>query len=434
MLAPTALETTKCLVRLILQRERSGNKDAPASREQVPAELNRQLEAVPRKALLNSIRRHRLECLLHGEPLVAQLVPDLAPTIQALARQEAMAALALASLTREIARLFQQADIPMLVIKGIPLALQTTGSLIARGRGDLDLLVEPRQLPAAVALLESAGFSRCLGQFPRHLDSLWGRYSRWASYEFSLNRGTRGGVQWIDLHWALSNVRAPLPAFDLSWGRGEQIDLNGQSVMTLNRIDAFQHACAHAARDQWMCLRNLIDIDRLANQLEDLNLTKLHKQPFVRWSCAVTHAATGSEASQPRQRGLGYGATRAILKANHTQAMPWRSQGWGPWKPQRWASTVCWQLLLSRNGYDWIRLLLFFSLHPATFSDPVTGEDRDLAGFLLARILRLKQRFQEMRPSNPEAIPSYQAEDSMQRVEKARTRSAAPVRSKSAGR
>ena len=62
-----------------------------------------------------------------------------------------------------MAALFELAGIPMLVIKGIPLALQTTGSLIARGRGDLDLLVDTKRLPAVVALLESAGFSRCPG-------------------------------------------------------------------------------------------------------------------------------------------------------------------------------------------------------------------------------------------------------------------------------
>ena len=200
------------------------------------------------------------------------LLPELAPALQALARQDAMAAMALASLTREMAALFEQAAMPMLVIKGIPLALQTTGSLTSRGRGDLDLLVDSKRLPEAVALLESAGFSRCPGQFPRQLDSVWGRYSRWAGYEFSLARQGPAGLQWIDLHWALSNVRAPLPSFALAWHCGEQLDLNGQPVRTLSRLHAFQHACAHAAKDEWMCLRNLIDIDRLADQLKGCDL------------------------------------------------------------------------------------------------------------------------------------------------------------------
>jgi hypothetical protein len=399
LLTPAALEATKALVRLVLQREREGNLDAPAG-------LSQQLDAVPKEALLASIRRHRLECLLHGDPIVARLLPDLAPALQALARQDAMAAMALASLTRKMASLFEQAAMPMLVIKGIPLALQTTGSLIARGRGDLDLLVDTKRLPEAVALLESAGFSRCPGQFPRQLNSVWGRYSRWAGYEFSLVRQSPAGLQWIDLHWALANAREPLPSFALAWHCGEQLALNDQIVATLSRLHAFQHACAHAATDQWMCLRNLIDVDRLANQLKGIDLSKLHHQPTVRWSCAVTHVVTGSEALSRRNLGHASGSSRAMVWAAHAQLMPWRSQGPGPWTPRRWASTVWRLLVLSHDARDWIRTLLFYTLLPAAFSDPETGEDRGLAGFLQARIARLRQRLNERQGTSNQASAS----------------------------
>ena len=406
MLTPAALEATKALVQLVLQRERDGDLDAPAG-------LRQQLDTVPKEALLASIRRHRLECLLHGDPLVASLLPELQTALQVLARQDAMAAMALASLTREMAALFERAGIPMLVIKGIPLALQTTGSLIARGRGDLDLLVDTKRLPAVVALLESAGFSRCPGEFPSQLSSVWGRYSRWAGYEFSLTRQGPAGVQWIDLHWALSNVRAPLPSFALAWQFGEQLELNGQSVRTLSRLHAFQHACAHAAKDQWMCLRNLIDIDRLANQLKGCDLKRLRHQPTVRWSGAVTKAVTANEALRQLNRGRpSAGSARAMVLAAHAQARPWRSQGPGPWTPRRWAASVWLMLLLSRAPRDWLRTLLFFTLLPGAFSDPETGEDRGFAGFLQARIIRLRQRLNERRPSDQAANASLPEADS----------------------
>jgi len=429
-LTPAALEAIKGLVRLALQREREGNQHDPVGGGPIPAELRRELDAVPTEELLVAIRRHRLECLMHGDPIVARLLPELAPRLQALARQEAMAALALASLTREMASLFEQARIPMLVIKGIPLALQTTGRLTSRGRGDLDLLVSPQRLPEAVALLESAGFTRCPGQFPLQLNSVWGHYSRWAGYQFSLVRRVPLSIQWIDLHWALSHVRGPLPSFGEAWQCREQIDLNGQCVTTLGRIHAFHHTCAHAAKDQWMCLRNLIDIDRLAHQLQDCDLSKLHNQPSVRWSCAVSHAATGSEALRPRKPRGSTGFSKAIMRANHTQFMPWRSQGPGPWTPQRWASTVWWQLLLSRHYGDWLRLLLYFSMLPAAFSDKETGDDRGLAGFLQSRITRLWQRLNERRTSNRAANASGQGEDSRQQAGAARLDSTASVLSR----
>ncbi len=413
VLTPATLETTKALVRLVLQREREGNQKAPVGGDQLPAGLRQQLNAVPTEALLASIKRHRLECLLHGDPLVARLLPDLAPALQTLARRETMAALALASLTREMASLFEQAAMPMLVIKGIPLALQTSGSLSARGRGDLDLLVDPRQLPAAVALLESAGFSRCPGEFPRQLNSVWGRYSRWAGYEFSLVRQSPAGLQWIDLHWALSNVRAPLPRFAMAWQESEQLDLNGQIVVTLSRLHAFQHACAHAAKDQWMCLRNLIDIDRLVDQLKGRELIQLRHQPTVCWSGAVTHAVTANEPLHHLNRDRpSAGSARAMVQAAHAQARPWRSQGPGPWSPRRWASTMWRLLILSHDPRDWLRTILFYTLLPAAFSDAETGEDRGMTGFLQARIARLRQRLDERRPSNQAANASLPAADS----------------------
>lgn len=394
VLTPAALAATRGLVRLVLQRERQSKRNATAGSDQVPDHWQQQLEAVPGEALLAAIRRHRLASLLHGDPLVATLLPRLAPPIQALVRQETMAALALVSLTRQVAALFEQAAIPLLVIKGIPLALQTTGSLTARGRGDLDLLVEPNRLPEAVALLEAAGFSRPPGKFPRQLNSALGRYSRWSGYELPMVRQVPT-VQWIDLHWALSHVRAPLPGFALAWHCSEQLDLNGQPVTTLSRVHAFQHACAHAAKDQWMCLRNLVDIDRLADQLKGRDLSRLTQQPMTGWSCAVTHAVTRNKALRPLNQGSASGCAKALARAAQVQLLPWRSQGPGPWTPRRWATSLGRLLALSHDARDWLRIILFFTLPPAAGSDPETGEDRGLAGVLQARIHTLRQRLHE---------------------------------------
>jgi hypothetical protein len=192
----------------------------------------------------------------------------------------------------------------------------------------------------------------------------------------------------------------------LAWQFGEQLELNGQSVRTLSRLHAFQHACAHAAKDQWMCLRNLIDIDRLANQLKGCDLKRLRHQPTVRWSGAVTHAVTANEALRHLNRGRpSAGSARAMVRAAHAQARPWRSQGPGPWTPRCWASTVG-RLLLSRAPRDWLRTLLFFTLLPAAFSDPDTGEDRGLAGFLQSRIVCLRQRLNERQGTSNQASAS----------------------------
>lgn len=405
VLTPAALEATKALVRLVLQREREGNLDAPAG-------LRQQLDAVPNEALLAAIRRHRLECLLHGDPIVTSLLPELAATLQVLARQDAMAALALTSLTREMAALFEQAAMPMLVIKGIPLALQTTGSLTSRGRGDLDLLVDPQRLPEAVALLESSAFRRLPGYLPRDLNSFWARYGRWAGYELSMVREAAGAPQWIDLHWALSNVRGPLPSFQQSWRCRELLEFNGQSVSTLSGAHAFRHACAHAAKDDWMCLRNLIDIERLGRQFSSAALISLRREPTVRWSSAVTHIFAEAVYLKIFLQLDRRGMLNAVRRATQAQLLPWRCEGNGAWTTWRWLSTVWRLLVLSRSTQDWLRTLCYYILLPAAFVDPLTGENRGFRGFVSARLERLRNRLGERNSSNPTANASLPEADS----------------------
>jgi hypothetical protein len=398
-----SLDAIKGLVRLVLQRERECAEHGSPLTTTASQELTAQLLAVPDSVLLAAIQRHRLESLLHGDPMVGALLPTLGGKLKALARAETMAALALASLTREIAALFERAGIPMLVIKGIPLSLQTTGSLTARGRGDLDLLADPKRLPDAVNLLEQHGFARKPGMCPSNLDSFWGRYSRWAGYEFSLIRHQKIGAQWIDLHWALSNVRAPLPHFQETWDCQEKLNVNGQSVATLCGRHAFQHACAHAAKDQWMCLRNLVDIERLARSSDQESLRPLTRFRMVRFSCAIAHNLSGADLAAHLFDPAETSTARALQEAHLAQSRPWRGQEDGPWKPQHFIAAVARMLRLSINGEDWLRTLLYYTLLPAAFSDPGTGQDRGLAGLLKARIHHFRQRASENQQPNPAA-------------------------------
>ena len=146
-----------------------------------------------------------------------------------------------------------------------------------------------------------------------------------------------------------------------------------------------------------MCLRNLIDIDRLADQLLGRGLSRLRHQPMVCWSCAVTHAVTRNKALRPLNRGVASGTTKALVRAAQAQALPWRSEGSGPWTPRRWATRVGRMLVTSHDPRDWLRIILVCALPPAACSDPETGKDRGLAGVLQARITRLRRLDEQTR-------------------------------------
>ena len=403
LLTPATLETTKALVRLVLQRERDGNQDAPVGGDQQLAGLRQQLEALPKEALLASIKRHRLECLLHGDPLVARLVPDLAPALQTLARRETMAALALASLTREMAALFEQAAIPMLVIKGIPLALQTTGTVITRGRGDLDLLVDPKRLPEAVALLESVGFEKAYGASCIGTDSPQDKYSRFVSIELSLVR-QRGQRQWIDLHWHVSHARGVLTGFNGLWNNRDYVEINGTSVATLSLKNAFVHACCHAAADRWMCIRNLVDVERLTRRLNPQDLDALRKKRLVRKTCAVAKDCGTNSTLQSLIGAPTIGTyTRFVYGAREAQLLPWRSLGPGEWTVRNRIQLSLRHLNLSRHPEHLTSMLMKHLIPPESLLSPETGENLSFDVVLLRRLQKLILRIRggDVHPAQP---------------------------------
>ena len=94
-----------------------------------------------------------------------------------------------AILTSQLAKLFDDNEIKYLFIKGIPLALQTTGSFSGRGSSaDIDLFVHPKSIPKSVELLESFGFYLRDGLQLQLNDSILGRYSRFVTPEIVLCR------------------------------------------------------------------------------------------------------------------------------------------------------------------------------------------------------------------------------------------------------
>jgi hypothetical protein len=358
MINETTLMATKQLVRLVLLREReSADHGAPIT-VAPPAELEASLGAVSSEELLAAIRRHRLEMVLHGDSLVSELLPDLADKLKALARAETMAALALASFTREMAALFQRAGIPMLVIKGVPLSLQTTGSLTARGRGDLDLLVDPQQVGAAIDLLQKKGFSSPYGPFGVGSKTWQGHYIRWVSIEISLQRDQRSQRQWVDLHWHPSHVRGIFPRFYRLWEHRELVSINGELVATLPQSSAFVHACCHAMVDRWMCLRNLADVERLSRSFCSNPMTpNIIRLRGILKTCAVAAELTNSPQLEFIARRINpFQAKKALKLANAAQQRGWKSLGEGEWTVCNRIRDSLHQLNLSHHPTHWISM------------------------------------------------------------------------------
>lgn len=389
MISAHCLNLTKQLAGLALQREREAQAGRRPNASSVSSELEALCHATSADALLTAIRRHRLETLLAADPMVLHLIPQLADRLKLLARQEQMAALALASLTREMAALFERAGIPMLVIKGVPLALQTTGSLTARGRGDLDLLVDPCQLGEALRLLKRQGFSETYGPSCLGDKTLQGHYSRWVSIELSFGR-LNPRQQWIDLHWHPSHVRGIFPRFKNLWSQRCSILINDQTVSTLPPATAFAHACCHAEVDRWMCLRNLVDVERLSRTLKcDGHSMRLRS---VRKTCCVAAELTGSDRLIAIAEQSNALRNRRVLRTAHAaQRLPWRSLGDGGWTPRNRFALLIRSLNYSHHPCHWMSMAMQQIVPPEVFVDE-HGNYRSAWDVITQRIAKLGRR------------------------------------------
>ncbi|MFL6158046.1 MAG: nucleotidyltransferase family protein [Marmoricola sp.] len=209
--------------------------------------------------LLEAIRRHRVAELVHAH---AEALAVPAAVAGPLAELRAANRRALTVQVLEIGRLhrlFTEAGIDCLVIKGPALAVQTAGNPAARGSGDVDLLVAPDRVEDAYRLLSSSGWLMRPGSEVE--PGTWA----WRHVLSSFNAFTFDGPgSTVDLHWRLDPTYDALPTFELAWSRRETVDLGGLEVPTLGACDVLAHASMHAAKDSWRWVRSLVDVHRLA--------------------------------------------------------------------------------------------------------------------------------------------------------------------------
>lgn len=123
--------------------------------------------------------------------------------------------------------------------------------------GDLDVLVRPEAIGAAIERLRADGTATMV-------DRNWAlmRRAGVGQFHFVLPSGTP-----LDLHWHLLNHRRlrrqftvdPGPIFD----RAESVTVDGREVLTMSHVDTLVHTALHAAISGGNVLRWFCDIDRV---------------------------------------------------------------------------------------------------------------------------------------------------------------------------
>ena len=149
-------------------------------------------------------------------------------------RQQAAATLGLQARLRAVLQCLHQADIPVLVLKGVALGQWLYPAPYLRESSDVDLLLASRDdALCAAAVLEGLGYdmAHAPGRFQHEL-------------------ACQGdGLPDLDLHWALSDwpVLDRLPDFDTLLASSIPLPGLGAGARGLDAPHALLHACVHRA-------------------------------------------------------------------------------------------------------------------------------------------------------------------------------------------
>ena len=147
------------------------------------------------------------------------------------------------------------AGIRALAFKGPVLDADLRGDPFARDAADLDLLVRPAEIDAALAALAREGWEPAIAIHPL----AWPTLRRWGC-QVPL---VRAGRTVLDLHWDLAPAWFSWrPDLDAMRARSRTVEVAGRPVPTLSRADALLHLCAHGARGHWAEASRVEDLAR----------------------------------------------------------------------------------------------------------------------------------------------------------------------------
>lgn len=225
-------------------------------------------------ALLKAAERHSVLPLL-AHSLETAVGEGLANQVKnTIARQRSGYTFANMRLCGELGKLtraFAGESIRVLSFKGPTLASLAYGNLALRPFGDLDILVDPRDVVRAARLLHRLGFPAWKESDERNLEG-----------ECEATFVRPDGKLSVDLHWALAREGLPFNiAFETAWEQAQIVAIGGAEVRTLAMEDLCLFLCLHGTKHLWERLSWVCDIAELIRAQPQLDLERILRRADV---------------------------------------------------------------------------------------------------------------------------------------------------------
>ena len=209
--------------------------------------------------------RHELYPLVHRtlERLQLPSVPsELTSRLGSAAAENEIKALQLYAGLLRISRVFAEAGVRALPLKGPALALQIFGDIGLRRSLDLDFFVSLDDLPKAGDALLQEGYARAAeeeGLTPRQRRHL----VRSTSHSVFRHASRK---YWLDLHWKLDHHDRFRLDFVSAWERAVPLEADQDTLMMLSPEDTIHYLAFHGTKHKWFQLKWLVDLDACMRQ------------------------------------------------------------------------------------------------------------------------------------------------------------------------
>jgi hypothetical protein len=268
---------------------------------------------------LHLVQHHRLVPLVFHSlqaSLDTSATPEQTASLAALrdmAKVSAHQALRSLAELRRLVQGLSAENVSVRVLKGLPLAQSVFGDLSLRAPGDLDLLIEEKNLLIVDKVLRDFGY---LGLFDLHRLSPK-RVAFYSTHWKDLTYENPTTGQQVDLHWRCFRNRR-MPGNDLcSAGETVPISFGSFTVQSPPRLETLLYLCVHGALEGWLYFKSLTDV---AAEVRRMNSEQLDRLAVLADKYSVLPEVTAAVILVRRYFGLKHWSERLLPATNPTVA------------------------------------------------------------------------------------------------------------------
>ncbi len=352
-----------------------------------------QLKKIPKDFIIYYAKKHKLISIFGNNKNISEVFKLIGINLKEYCREEYYKTFLQLKILLKIDNIFKENHIKYLLIKGIPLSMQTTNSLFKRGNNyDIDIWIEEKDLEKSVKNLINSGFKISQNNKIFLLKNNIGKYSRFSKNELSMSMQTNNEIIYIDLHWRGSLIRYPLPNFKTAYESSTEIKLKDHKINTLNNKHTFILLCMHSAIDNWMCLRDLVDLQRLTQNLKRNELQKLNRSKIVNKSCKISYWVTKDSCLENNLQNKSI--KKIFIKySSINQIIAWRTYGSRNRAFNEKIKLIFFRLSLCEKPKDLISNFLYFILPPENILKEANRSNLSLKMIIRNRLTNIFARF-----------------------------------------